>query len=133
MRRPPLKPTTRFRVVLCKSNVFPEVCGSTLNYLTLGQEGRLSSLVVHPFVPCKCFHPPTLDQLNIVSKVEQLFSAIGWERYLVIDYPSYEEFCYEFYVTFEFEKSDFLALDTPGVVKYRLWGTHKHILLMSST
>ena len=50
-------------------------------------------------------------------------SDIGWGRFLVIDYPAYKELCYEFYATFQFDKSDSMALDTPGVIKYRLQGT----------
>ena len=49
-----------------------------------------------------------------------MFTNIEWDKFLVIVCPAYEELCYEFYATFEFEKSADLALDSPGVIKYRL-------------
>ena len=83
----------------------------------------MTGLLSRPFAPCKCFHAPTLDHLQIAREVEQLFTAIGWERYLVLDYPTFEELCYEFYSTFDFTKNEFITLDEQRVIKFKLRGT----------
>ena len=41
---------------------------------------------------------------------------------MVIDYPTFEELCYEFYSTFEFYKNEFITLDEPELIKFRLRG-----------
>ena len=79
-------------------------------------------LRVRPFAACKSVHHPTLDHLHIASDVDRLFAAIGWQRYLTIDYPSYSELSWEVYTTFSFDKPSNLTLSTPDVVKFRLLG-----------
>ena len=122
-RRAPIQSPIRSRLGLNKTTISHGEWGEPINNLTQAQKDRLTSLVLRPFAPGKCFHAPTLDHLQIAREVEQLFSAIGWQRYLTIDYPTFKELCYEFYSTFEFNTNEFITLDEPGVITFRLRGT----------
>ena len=61
--------------------------------------------------------------------MDRLFAAIGWQRYLTIDYPSYSELSWEVYTTFSFDKPSNLTLSTPDVVKFRLLGVDMSLSL----
>ena len=122
-RRAPVQPLIRSRLSLNKSTMSPGEWGEPITNLTRVQQDRFNNLVHRPFAPCKCFHAPTLDQLRIAREVEQLFSAIGWQKYLIIDYPTFEELCCEFYSTFEFTRNEFITLDEPEIIQFRLRGT----------
>lgn len=121
-RKAPLQPPTRSRLGISRSILSPGALADTLNNLTSAQQKVLQSLIGRPFVPCKCFDIATLGHLNIVNDMERFFNRIGWSRFMHIDYPTYEELCYEFYATFQFNKMDGMALDTPGVIQFQLIG-----------
>ena len=96
--------------------------GGELTQLTKEQTDTLYILKSRIFAPCKYIHTPTLDQLNISTEVKRLFTAIGWQHYLTLNYPTLLELCWKFYSTFKFVKLDNFTLDTQNVDSYRLLG-----------
>ena len=122
--RLPTKPKKRSRLGNTKG-VLPHSIselGGELTQLTKEQTDTLYILKSQTFAPCIDIHTPTLDQLNIATEVKILFTAIGWQQYLTLNYSTFLELCWEFYSTFKFVKPDNFLLDTPNVVSYRLLG-----------